>query len=69
MMPESEIYAKIDIRVKDNKTRISIQPTDSWKYHKNPNFGVYYTKEQAISDMNALCNDFLKFLQKESIKF
>lgn len=69
MMPDSEIYAKIDIRVKDNKARISIQPMDSWKYHKNPNFGIYYTKEQAISDMEELSKNFYDSLIIKSTDF
>ena len=29
---DSRVYAKSDIRVKDNRARISIEPMDSWKY-------------------------------------
>ncbi len=72
-----EIFAVIEITVKEDKARISINP-GNWSYEKY-NYGVpywsgtqdsrIYSKERAIADIDALCESFRKSLQVESVKF
>ena len=62
----SDVYAIIDIRLKDNKARISIKPYD-YAYVE----GMYqsYTKEQAVEDMEALAQSFHQSLQTKKVDF
>lgn len=72
-----EIYAIIEINVKDGRGRISIKP-DNWSYSK-ANYGIpywsgtqdsyLYDKEKAIADIDTLCEDFNKNLQSKKINF
>jgi len=71
------VYAIIEITVKDGKGRISVTP-DNWTY-STFNYGIphwtglgnttFYTKENAISDIDILCDSFNKGLQVTSNKF
>ena len=71
------IYAIIEITVKDDKARISVTP-DNWNYNYY-NYGIpywsgtdskyYYTKEEAESDINALCESFFMSLQSKKTEF
>lgn len=66
-----EIYAIIEITVKDNKVKISINP-DNYFYTKS-NYGIsywsgtqdsyIYSKEKALVDIDALCESFNSSLQ------
>lgn len=58
---ESNIYAIIDIRVKDNKARLQIQPEN----YTSPNF----TKEQAMVVLEDLAADFSKAMKSGKIDF
>ena len=72
-----EIYAIIEINVKDDKGGISVKPYN-WGYVK-ANSGIpywtgtqdehLYSKEKAIADIDALCEDFNKSLQAEKAIF
>ena len=64
----AEIYAIIEINVKDGKGLISIKP-DNWDYLKANYSSDLYDKEKALSDINALCEDFNKNLQSVNINF
>lgn len=72
LLDENPEYALIEIRSKDGKVLISITP-DNWKYMTNfsgtNERNWNYTKEMAITDINALCESFIISLQTENIKF
>jgi hypothetical protein len=61
---EEFTYAIIDIKIKDNKARISIKP-DTWHYQNNPD----RTIESVIAQINKLCDDFFRYLHTSSIEF
>jgi hypothetical protein len=72
---EELMYAIIEIRAKDGRVRISVNP-DNWKYmvsdiYARPVAGSdwNYTKEMAVADIEALCESFHKSLQAEGVKF
>lgn len=70
--PEKTLYATIEIRIKDNKARISVLP-ENWVYNINlkNNKGecVDYTKEKALIDIDALCESFNNSLKSANVKF
>ena len=66
---ETRIYAKIDVRVKDSRARISIQPLSSWQYDKSGMTIHNYSKEKANEDMNKLAESLQKHLKSEQIDF
>lgn len=50
----NEVYAIINIRVKDNTTKITITPQGTWEYDPS-GFTIYnYSKEKATEDINNL---------------
>jgi hypothetical protein len=59
----SEFYSKVSIRVNDNKVEMSMDPVDLWKLKCFHNCDDLYSEEQAMSDMNSLCNEFLSDLK------
>jgi len=73
----AEVYAIIEIKVKEGKALISIKPED-WSYITS-NYGIpywtgtqdkyIYTKEKAIDDINTLCENFYNYLKTSEIKF
>jgi len=64
-----DIYAIIEINVKDGKSRISVKP-DNWDYYWSSTQDLYsYNKEKAIADIDALCESFNKSLQSEKVNF
>jgi hypothetical protein len=72
---EDSKYAIIEIRTKDGKVRISVNP-DNWNYmtldmYNRPVKGSdwNYTKKMAITDIDALCESFHISLQAEGVKF
>lgn len=66
---DTRIYAKIDIRVKDNKARISIEPMEPWKYDPSGMTIYGFSKEDAIAEMEALANNLHNALKSEKIEF
>ena len=64
---DSRVFAIIDIRVKDGKARLLIQP-QTWRYMQGM-VGTAYTKEKALADMNALAESFNQALLKSEVKF
>lgn len=66
---DTRIFAKIDIRVKDDKARISILPMGEWKYDKSGMTIFTYSKEQAIDDIRELISDFKNAMKIEQIEF
>ena len=66
---DTRVYAKIDIRVKDNKARISIEPIGTWQYDPS-GFTIYnYSQEDAQKDMDALVEDLVNFLKSDNVNF
>jgi len=69
---EENVYAIIEVTVKDGKARLSITP-DNWNNKQYTDYNGKavdsYSKENAIADINSLCESFQKSLQAESIKF
>lgn len=63
---DTRVYAKIDIRIKNDKARISIEPLKEWHY--SPISGGL-SKTDAEKKMNDLCENFHLFIQKKGIDF
>jgi len=61
-----EVYAIIDIRVKDGRARLEITPHDYF-YYETKMFS--YTKEDVINDMNQLAQSFFAKIKTEKIDF
>ncbi|MCX6238091.1 MAG: DUF4468 domain-containing protein [Bacteroidia bacterium] len=60
-----DVYSLITISVKDNATRIDIEPLGNWPYNKS---GYAYSSEMAQMDIKALINEYRKFISlKEDI--
>lgn len=70
--PEINSYAIIEITVKEGKARISITP-ESWNNMQssdvNGKIKDSYSREQALTDIDALCENYYKALQTEAIAF
>lgn len=64
---DSRIYAIIDIRVKDGRARIHIQP-DNYSYTQGM-IGEPFTKEKATAAMNALAQSFYDSLHTQKVEF
>jgi hypothetical protein len=64
---DTRVFAKIDIRVKDNKARISIEPLDKWNYDP---YTIYnYSKEDCMKDLELLSENLHKTLLSEAVTF
>lgn len=57
--PHSEYYSRVSIRVDNELVEMWMSPVDSWKIKCFFNCDDFYSEEQAMSDMNSLCNEFL----------
>jgi hypothetical protein len=66
---DTRVYSKIDIRVKDDRARISILPIGSWKYDKSGMTIYTYSKEKAVEDITALIKHFYSAMKAEQIEF
>lgn len=66
---DSRVYAKIDIRVKDNRARISIEPMDSWKYDGSGLTIYDYSEEDFHQDMDKIMLSFENALKMDKIDF
>lgn len=64
---DTRIFAKIDIRVKENKARLSIEMLDKWNY--DPYTVFRYSKEQCIKDIENLNKAFHASLREGDIIF
>lgn len=66
---DTRVYAKIDIRVKDSKARISIEPLGSWKYDSSGMTIFDYSENEAKEDMQNLATSFHEALLKKGVEF
>jgi hypothetical protein len=66
---DSRVYAKIDIRVKDGKARISIEPLGTWQYDPSGFTFYNYSLQMANADMNALAQSFYDSLKTKKVDF
>lgn len=66
---DSRVYAKIDIRVKDNRARISIEPMDSWKYDGSGLTIYDYSEEDFHQDIDKIMLSFENALKTDKIDF
>lgn len=64
---DSRVYAIIDIRVKDGKARLAIQPGNYSAVTSM--MGPGYTKDKALADLNALADSFNRALLKNEVTF
>ena len=69
MTADSRVYAKIDIRVKDHKARISIEPIGSWKYDSSGMTIWNYSLDHAKKDMGDLANSLHEALKIKGVDF
>ena len=70
--PEVNVFAIIEITVKDGKARISITPDSYNDTQVSDGMGGVinsYSKEQATIDMDALCFSFKKGIQTTKVEF
>jgi hypothetical protein len=66
---DSRVYAVLDIRVKDNKTRLEIKPQGKWYYNASGLTIYGYSKEDAILEMEKLTESLYNALLKDNIEF
>lgn len=66
---DTRIYAIIDIRVRDDKTRIEIKPQDSWHYDASGMTVYNFSKDDAKREMVRLAESFYNSIMKESVDF
>ncbi|MPN59673.1 hypothetical protein SDC9_207395 [bioreactor metagenome] len=66
---DSRVYAKIDVRVRDNRARISIEPLNSWQYDDSGLTIYNYSKENFYQDMDKLFLSFDNALKAGTIDF
>ena len=66
---DTRVYAKIELKVKDNKARIIITPMSSWRYDSSGMTIYNYSKEDAIDDMNKLAESFKSYISQSSDDF
>lgn len=70
-----DIFAKIEIRVKDNRCFISVHPLGEWKYQvteysgKQPDLHFGINKEQGIEKVNAVIASFESAMRKSNFDF
>jgi len=66
---DSRVYAKIDIRVKDGRALISIEPMGEWSYDPS-GFTIYkFGKEQCQAEMESLIESLRAALVSKSTSF
>ncbi|WP_319228378.1 DUF4468 domain-containing protein [Draconibacterium orientale] len=63
----TDVFATIDIRLKDNKARLAIQPYDYSYLENSMNKG--YNKEGIINEMEAIAEDFHSTLKEKNVDF
>ncbi|MBY0432482.1 MAG: DUF4468 domain-containing protein [Cyclobacteriaceae bacterium] len=64
-----EVYAIVDIRVKDGKVKAEIKPQGTWKQYE-PGYSSYgYSKAEAKVDMNTMLSSLEKSLTKPRSEF
>lgn len=66
---DTRVYAKIDIRVKDSKARISIEPLGSWKYDSTGMTIFNYNEDDAREDIQILASSFHEALLRKGVEF
>lgn len=69
MTIDTRVYAKIDIRVKDNKAKIEIEPIGSWQYDPSGRTIYNYSKMDALLDMSALAQSLESRLRQAKDDF
>lgn len=69
----TEVYAIIELQVKDGKGKIMIRPQSTWTYpdpaYQTPPFKASMSKEQVLNDMKILSSSFYKSLMKPDSGF
>lgn len=64
---DADVFALITISVKDNATKIEIEPLGTWNYDES-GFTLYkYSPQNAESDMKLLFEDYQKFMKAETM--
>ena len=66
---DTRVYAKIDIRVRDNGARISIEPLSPWKYDDSGLTIYDYSKEKFYEDMDRIMLSFHNAIKADKIQF
>lgn len=59
-----DIYSLITIEVKDNATKIDIEPIGTWLYDKSGMTIFDYSPEKAQNDMLSLMTDYKTYMSK-----
>jgi len=66
---DSRVFAKIDIRVRDKRARISIEPLTPWRYDES-GWTIYdYSKENFYEDVDKIMLSFENALKAKTIEF
>jgi hypothetical protein len=66
---DTRIFAKIDIRIKDNKAMITIEPLSEWNYDSSGMTIFNYSKEKALADIDVLSSSLQAALLAKTIEF
>ena len=67
--PENRVYAIIDLRVKDNKARLSIKPDSEWTYRSYENVLSVVSEESVLKKIEILSESLKKSLVRDAIDF
>ena len=66
---DNRVYAKIDIRVRANRAKISINPVSSWRYDPS-GWTIYgYGADDFYNDADRMIISFEDAMRKENIDF
>jgi hypothetical protein len=66
---DTRVFAKIDIRVRDKRARISIEPLTPWEYDKSGLTIYNYSKENFYEDVDKMMLSFHNSLKTDKIQF
>lgn len=66
---DTRVYAKIDIRVRDGRARISIEPLDSWQYDSSGLTIRNYSEENFYQDADNVLVSFENAILASKIEF
>lgn len=70
MTVNTRVFAIIDIRVKDNKARVSIKPAETWTYNPKSGRTIYsFSPENFKEEANELKENIHTSLKRDNIEF
>jgi hypothetical protein len=67
-LTDTRIFATVDVRVADNKSRIEIKPQPNWQYDPHGMSEYKFGEIDAVLDMRKLAESFHQALLKPSVE-